>query len=118
MKIKEWCKNHPNRITFIVLCIFSSIIYMQFILGHYATDTYTISEVGYDTYIKSWYLTDGRIFSALFLFIIKIFNISIEWANTISILIAIVLSKKETLFKVLLFIYYLSCELLSIFLSL
>lgn len=92
MKIKEWCKNHPNRITFIVLCIFSSIIYMQFILGHYATDTYTISEVGYDTYIKSWYLTDGRIFSALFLFIIKIFNISIEWANTISILIAIVLS--------------------------
>ena len=48
--------------------------------------------MGYDTYMKNWYLTDGRIFSAMFLFIMKIFNLSVENANTISLLFAIVIT--------------------------
>ncbi len=92
MNLKEWCKNNYNKVIFISLCIFSSIVYMQFIMGHYATDTYNIAYVGYDTYMKNWYLTDGRIFSAMFLFIMKIFNLSVESANTISLLFAIVIT--------------------------
>lgn len=92
MKIKKWCKEHLNTVTFIMLCMFSAIVYSQFISGHYATDTYNIWQVGYDKYIKNWYLTDGRIFSATFLFIIKNLKISIEAANTISMLLAIVIS--------------------------
>ena len=42
MNLKEWCKNNYNKVIFISLCIFSSIVYMQFIMGHYATDTYIL----------------------------------------------------------------------------
>ena len=89
MNLKKWCKNNYNKVLFISLCVFSSIVYIQFIIGHYATDTYNIAYVGYDTYMKNWYLTDGRIFSAMFLFIMKLFNLSVESASTISLLFAI-----------------------------
>ena len=92
MSLKKWCKNNYNKVLFVSLCVFSSIVYIQFIIGHYATDTYNIAYVGYDTYMKNWYLTDGRIFSAMFLFIMKIFNLSVENANTISLLFAIVIT--------------------------
>ena len=92
MSLKKWCKNNYNKVLFVSLCVFSSIVYIQFIIGHYATDTYNIAYVGYDTYMKNWYLTDGRIFSAIFLFIMKIFNLSVESANTISLLFAIVIT--------------------------
>ena len=92
MNLKKWCKNNYNKVLFISLCVFSSIVYIQFIIGHYATDTYNIAYVGYDTYMKNWYLTDGRIFSAMFLFIMKLFNLSVESASTISLLFAIVIT--------------------------
>ena len=92
MSLKKWCKNNYNKVIFISLCIFSSIVYMQFIMGHYATDTYNIAYVGYDTCMKNWYLTDGRIFSAMFLLIMKICNLPVHSANTISLLFAIVIT--------------------------
>ena len=92
MSLKKWCKNNYNKVLFVSLCVFSSIVYIQFIIGHYATDTYNIAYLGYDTYMKNWYLTDGRIFSAIFLFIMKIFKLSVESANTISLLFAIVIN--------------------------
>lgn len=90
--MKKYIKKHPNIIIFSILCIISSIIYIRFILGHYATDTYNIINVGYATYIKNWYLIDGRIFSAIFLFIAKILNLSTQYVNAISIILAIIIT--------------------------
>ena len=56
--MKKYIKKHPNIIIFSILCIISSIIYIRFILGHYATDTYNIINVCYAKYIKNWYLID------------------------------------------------------------
>ena len=43
MSLKKWCKNNYNKVLFVSLCVFSSIVYIQFIIGHYATDTYNIA---------------------------------------------------------------------------
>ena len=45
MSLKKWCKNNYNKVLFVSLCVFSSIVYIQFIIGHYATDTYNIAYV-------------------------------------------------------------------------
>lgn len=43
----------------------SFLLWIPFLQGHYATDTYNIFHVGYDKYATNWSFTDGRIFMGL-----------------------------------------------------
>ena len=45
---------------------------------HYASDTYNIMNVGYETYATNWSLKDGRLIMYLITMICAKLNISIE----------------------------------------
>lgn len=50
-----------NIYQYITLLIITCIIFIFFLSGHYATDTYNIMNVGYENYAINWSLNDGRI---------------------------------------------------------
>lgn len=54
--------NKKEIIIFLIIFLFSSIIFVPYYLGHFATDTYNIYDVGYEQYAINWSLHDGRIF--------------------------------------------------------
>ena len=54
--------NKKEIIQFLIIFIITSIIFVPYYLGHFATDTYNIYDVGYDQYAINWSLHDGRIF--------------------------------------------------------
>lgn len=89
MKILEKLKQKKPNSTFLILFCISAIIYIPFLIGHYATDTYNIAYVGYTKYLTNWYLNDGRLFSALILFISNILRLPVQAVNIISLLGAI-----------------------------
>ena len=74
--------------TFIITCI----IFIPFLQGHYATDTYNIDNVGYYNYAINWSLKDGRIFMAIFGLIAGKMNISIELYVFITLFFALLIS--------------------------
>ena len=49
-------------LTFIIILMITCTIYAPLLMGHYATDTYNIINVGYTRYAIEWSLKDGRIF--------------------------------------------------------
>lgn len=85
-------QNKRNIILFVILFIITIIIFYPFLIGHYATDTYNISNVGYKNYALNWFLKDGRIFSYLLTFIFSILNISINNFSIISLFLALLIS--------------------------
>lgn len=84
--------NKKDIITFIVAFIITSIIFIPFLTGHYATDTYNIANVGYKEYAINWSLKDGRIFMAIIGFIAYKINISIESYVFITLFLALIIS--------------------------
>ena len=49
-------------ITYIIIFVITCIIFIPFLIGHYATDTYNVINIGYEKYAIEWSLNDGRIF--------------------------------------------------------
>lgn len=74
--------------SFIITCI----IFIPFLQGHYATDTYNIANVGYYDYAINWSLKDGRIFMAIIGLIAYKIEISIEIYVFITLLIGLFIS--------------------------
>ena len=79
-------------ITFSILLATTCMIFIPFLIGHYATDTYNIANVGYKTYAINWSLNDGRFIMALIVFFAHFTKIPIEIFVTTTLFFALVIS--------------------------
>ena len=84
--------NKNDIILLISLFTITCLIFIPFLTGHYATDTYNISNVGYENYAIKWSLKDGRIIMALIGLIANKIHISIELYVFITLVIALLIS--------------------------
>lgn len=91
MTIKEWVLKYRNYILFSVTMIISCILYWNYLIGHFAAETYGIAS-NYRNYAIQVYLVDGRIFSCLFLLIADKINIPVLMLMSISTFIAIIIA--------------------------
>ena len=87
-----------NKKDFIILFIITCIIFLPFLTGHYATDTYNVANVGYNKYALNWSLTDGRIFMAAITLIAGKLKISIEAFSFITLILGLVVSVISVLY--------------------
>ena len=88
-KVKNFIKeNKVNIYIFLAMLIFTIIICSNFFNMHFSQDTYSLYSSGWDAYIKH-FLLSNRIFSALELWISKVFNISFEMTILISSIVSI-----------------------------
>lgn len=96
MTEKEKIKNNIKKIwinKFQNECIILTfIIFIPFLVGHYATDTYNIANIGYESYAINWSLKDGRLIMAGIGLIAGKINISIEAYVFITLFIALIIS--------------------------
>lgn len=86
MKIKK------ELITFIITFVITCIIFLPFLTGHYATDTYNIWNIGYEDYAINWSLKDGRLIMAIIGLIAAKINISIKSYVFVTLFIALIIS--------------------------
>ena len=84
--------NKKDIIIFIITFTITCIIFIPFLQGHYATDTYNIANVGYERYAIEWSLKDGRIFMCILGLIASKINISIELYVFITLFCALLIS--------------------------
>lgn len=84
--------NKKDIIIFIITFAITCIIFIPFLQGHYATDTYNIANVGYQNYAINWSLKDGRFFMAILGLIASKINISIEHYVFITLFCALLIS--------------------------
>lgn len=93
MKIKRYLeKNKTKIIEFVIILAITLIIFIPFLTGHYATDTYNIANIGYKNYAINWSLNDGRIFMAIIGLIADKINISIEAYVFVTLISALIIS--------------------------
>ena len=93
MKIKRYLeKNKTNILEFVIILAITLIIFIPFLTGHYATDTYNIANIGYKNYAINWSLNDGRIFMAIIGLIADKINISIEAYVFVTLISALIIS--------------------------
>ena len=84
--------NKQNKIEFIILFTITCIIFLPFLMGHYATDTYNVINVGYKEYAIQWSLNDGRIFMSSIVLIASKLNLSIEAFTFITLILGLAVS--------------------------
>lgn len=93
MKIKRYLeKNKTNILEFVIILAITLIIFIPFLIGHYATDTYNIANIGYKNYAINWSLNDGRIFMTIIGLIADKINISIEAYVFVTLISALIIS--------------------------
>lgn len=66
-----------------------SIVYWNYLSGHMGADSYAVS-INYESYAKSVYLVDGRIFTFLFIMLASKLNIKMILLMSISAFLAII----------------------------
>lgn len=91
-KLKEINKVNKDTIIYLIMFVLTCIIFIPFLQGHYAVDTYNIYNIGYDEYATRFSLNDGRIFMFFIVKIASFFNISIEAFVFITLIFAIAIS--------------------------
>lgn len=74
MKIKKY---KEDIIIFLILLVFTSIIFAAYLGGHLAGDTFNIMNIGYERYAIEYSFTDGRIIMGIIGLIASVFNITI-----------------------------------------
>ena len=79
-------------IEFLIVFILVCVIFMPFLVGHYATDTYNVINIGFHEYAIKWSLNDGRIFMALIMLIAQQLNITIEVIVFLTLFFALIVS--------------------------
>lgn len=84
--------NKKNIIDFFIIFVITCIIFIPFLTGHYATDTYNVANVGYHEYAIKWSLNDGRIFMAIIVLLANTLNLSIEIFTFITLFLALIVS--------------------------
>lgn len=85
-------KLKKDYLIFFGIFILAVIMYINWITMHYASDTYNIMNIGYETYATNWSLKDGRLIMYLITMIFAKFNIPIEVYVIGTLLVAIVIS--------------------------
>lgn len=80
-----------NKILFIATVILMSIVYWNYLIGHMGADSYAVS-VNYESYAKSVYIVDGRVFTFLFVMLASKLNIKMLTLMSISAFLAIIVS--------------------------
>lgn len=83
-------RNKKNIVLFIIIFLISILIFLPWITGLMGGDDYKIAEMGYKTYIKEYSLNDGRVFSALLIYLYNIFNLKIEISTRVSLLLTVI----------------------------
>lgn len=92
-KLKRYLeKNKTNILEFVIILAITLIIFIPFLTGHYATDTYNITNIGYKNYAINWSLNDGRIIMAIIGLIADKINISIEAYVFVTLFSALIIS--------------------------
>jgi hypothetical protein len=89
--LKEWIIKYRNHILIVTTIIISCIIYWNYLIGHFANETYGVA-LNYQNYAIKAYLVDGRFFSFLFLILADKLHIPILMLMSISLFIAIVVA--------------------------
>lgn len=84
--------NNKDIIIFIITFVITCIIFGPLLIGHYASDTYNISNIGYHDYAIKYSLNDGRIFMAILGLIADKINISIELYVFMTLFFALLIS--------------------------
>lgn len=95
--MKDWVIKYRNYILFIITIIISCILYWNYLIGHFAAETYAIS-LGYKNYAINAYLADGRFFSFLFIILADKLEIPILTLISISTLSAIIIATVAILY--------------------
>lgn len=90
-------KKHINVICFIVLNILIFLIFLPWLKGHYATDSYNIINLGYKYYSVHYSLIDGRIFMFLIMQLADAININFEALHFILLSLALLVSNISVL---------------------
>jgi len=90
-------KKHINKICFIILNILVVLIFLPWLSGHYATDTYNIINVGYEYYSIHNSLLDGRVFMFFIIQLAAFLNIKIQVLNFIMLFLALLISNFSVL---------------------
>lgn len=57
--------NKKDIVISVIILLFTCIIFIPFLTGHYATDTYNIANIGYKKYAINWSFNDGRVLMGL-----------------------------------------------------
>lgn len=92
-KLKKNIENNKKQIVeFVIILAITLIIFIPFLTGHYATDTYNIANIGYKNYSINWSLNDGRIFMAIIGLIASKINITIEEYVFTTLFLALIIS--------------------------
>lgn len=104
MILKDGIKKYRNYILVISTIIISCAIYWNYLIGHFATETYSVA-LGYQNYGVGAHLVDGRFFSSLLLIgagklnipILTFMSISVFWAIVVATIA--ILQLKNTIAK-------------------
>ena len=92
-KMKNYLKqNKVNIIIFVIIFTITCVIFFPFLMGHYATDTYDLNNVGYGKYAKENFFCGGRIFSGICAVISNGIRIPIKLSVEIMLLMALIIS--------------------------
>lgn len=89
--------NRKDIITFIIILVITCIIFIPFLQGHYATDTYNVANLGYKEYAIKWSLNDGRIFMSLITLLADKLKLSIEVFVFLTLLLSLIVSNISVL---------------------
>ncbi len=81
-----------DKIMFIIIVLFSFVIFSGYLVGHFATDTFNIINIGYEKYAINYSLTDGRVFMAFIGFLAHMLHIPIVVYTILLEILAIIVS--------------------------
>ncbi len=84
--------NKLDKVMFISIILFSIVIFSGYLVGHFATDTFNIINIGYEKYAINYSLTDGRVFMAFIGFLAHMLNIPIVVYTILLEILAIIVS--------------------------
>lgn len=85
-------KKYKNLFIYLICLVITLIIFIPFLTGHYASDTYNIEAIGYKAYAIDYNLKDGRLIIALFNLIVGKLNLSINLYVFLTLFLALVIS--------------------------
>lgn len=79
-------------IIFLLALLITTLVFNKFLTGHYATDSYNLTGIGYIEYLKENFLPGGRVFSAMLYYVAFVLRISYDSLFVLSLLGGLILS--------------------------
>ncbi len=91
-KIKKEC------LIFCGIFTITLIIFHTYLSEHFSSDTFEIMHLGYKTYINAYFLSDGRLFSCLLLYLADILKLSVNNLVLLSTILSLAISTISVLY--------------------